>query len=84
MEQKHGVAPAVATEALRDPWRVVLDPDPSGTSGFGIRGIGETATGRLLTVIVIRESGFTYGVNGWEANDRDAKLYREINEGKKP
>ena len=84
MEKKHGVTAANASEALRDPWRVVLEPDPSGRSGRGIRVIGETANGRLLTVIVMRASGVTYGVNGWDANNRDSSLYLEINKGQKP
>ena len=84
MEKKHGVAPADASEALRDPWRVVLDPDPSSRSGRGIRVVGQTSMGRMLTVIVMRVSGRTYGVNGWVANDRDAKLYQHENRGRKP
>ena len=84
MEGRHGVAPVHASEALRDPWRVVLDPDPSSKSGRGIRVIGETATGRLLTVIIMRASGVTYGVNGWDANERDTQPYLETNEGQKP
>lgn len=84
MEQKHGVAPTEAMEALRDPRRVVLDPDPSSRSGQGIRVIGETVAGRLLTIIVIRVFGRTHGVNGWDANHRDTRLYAEENRGEKP
>lgn len=84
MEKKHGVTPLDASEALRDPWRVVLEPDPSSRSGQGIRVIGETAAGRLLSVIVMRTSGVAYGVNGWDANQRDISIYRGVNRGQKP
>lgn len=84
MEKKHGVTASDASEALHDPWRVVLEPDPSSKSGRGIRVIGETATGRLLSVIVMRASGVIYGVNGWDANQRDISIYLEVNRGQKP
>jgi uncharacterized DUF497 family protein len=84
MKKKHGVTPSDASEPLRDPWRVVLEPDPSSRSGRGIRVIGETAAGRLLSVIVMRASGVAYGVNGWDANQRDISIYLEVNRGQKP
>lgn len=84
MEKKHGVAPGGSNQALRDPCRVVLEPDPSSRSERGIRVIGETASGRLLTVIVMRVSGVTYGVNGWDADHRDRRVSLRVNKGQKP
>ncbi len=37
---KHGVDPVEADEAMADPDRVVLKPDPASRSGRGVRIIG--------------------------------------------
>ncbi len=79
MAAKHGVVPSEANEALADPRRVILDPDPSSISGQGTRVVGETRTGRLLSVLVLKMSGVLYGVNGWDANARDARIYNQRN-----
>jgi len=79
MAAKHGVVPSEANEALADPQRAILDPDPSSLSGQGIRVVGETRTGRLLSVLVLKMSGVLYGVNGWDANARDARIYNQCN-----
>ncbi len=79
MATKHGVVPTEAKEALMDPQRVILDPDPSSISGQGTRVVGHTRTGRLLSVLVLKMSGVLYGVNGWDANARDARSYHQRN-----
>jgi hypothetical protein len=78
MRERHGVDPLWADQALADPNRVVLDPDPASKSGQGIRIIGHSrSVGRVLTVIVLEYDGVEYGVNGWWANDIDQRRYRE-------
>ena len=74
--QKHGVTEDEADEAMADPDRVVLDPDPATTSGRGIRIIGYSITAQaVLTVIVVEEDGVTYGSNAWKANPKDQRRY---------
>ena len=76
--QKHGVTPREADEALDDPERVVIDPDYNSTSGRSVRIIGFSHTvGDLVTVIVLTEDNFTYGVNAWRSNARDRRMYDE-------
>ncbi len=76
MEERHGVTPAEANEALADPFRVVLNPDPSSQSGKSIRVIGHAPSSRrLLTVVLLEDAGVRYGVNGWEASATDVKRY---------
>jgi uncharacterized DUF497 family protein len=79
MAAKHGVAPTEANEAVADLQRVILDPDPSSISGKGIRVVGQTSNGRLLSVLLLNMSGVLYGVNGWDANARDARIYNHHN-----
>lgn len=77
MTAKHQITPAMANEALADPGRLVLDPDPASESGRSVRIIGWSAThGGLVTVIVLQHLGREYGVNGWSANDVDRRRYR--------
>lgn len=78
MHERHGIRPAWADEALADPERVVLVPDPSSKSGRGVRIIGYSPTMEcLVTVIVLDHDGVTYGVNGWRCNSTDQRRYRE-------
>jgi uncharacterized DUF497 family protein len=78
MQQRHGISPAEADEALSDPDRVVLDPDPASKSGRGTRTIGYSAAAEsLVTVIVLEDEGTSYGVNGWRSNSSDQRRYRE-------
>jgi hypothetical protein len=78
MYERHGVKPAWADEAVTDPERVVLQPDPSSKSGRGVRIIGYSPTARgLVTVILLDNDGVTYGVNGWRSNSTDQRRYRE-------
>lgn len=75
---KHGTNPDVANEALADPNRVVINPDPASKSGRSVRVIGFSITAQtVLTVIVIDDAGITHGVNAWEANARDLRLYND-------
>ena len=76
MQERHGITPAEADEALQDQFQVILIPDPASTSGRGIRVIGwAESTGRLVTVIVLEDTGTVYGVNGWPANPTDQNRY---------
>ena len=75
MNQRHGVSPLEANQALNDPWRVTLDPDPSSLSGAGVRTIGVTRAWRLLTVITLVSGGTRWGVNGCDANPTDVRRY---------
>lgn len=76
MTERHGVSPAEANQALADPWRVTLDPDPSSVSGGSVRTLGVTRARRLLTVITLVSGGTRWGVNGWDANRADIRRYR--------
>ena len=78
MQRRHGITPIVAGEALCDPDRVVLDPDPASKSGRGTRTVGYSPTvASLVTVILLDNDGTTYGVNGWYSNSTDQRRYRE-------
>lgn len=78
MHHKHGITTDMASEALDDPDRVVLDPDPSSKSGESVRVIGYSPTAAdLVTVITLDYEGTTHGVNGWLSNDLDRRRYRE-------
>ena len=78
MLEKHDVTVAQANEALRDPDRVVIQPDYGSRSGTSDRVIGYSGTfDDLLTVIVITNNGTEYGVNGWRSNSKDRRLYNE-------
>ncbi len=70
------LTPAIANDALGDPNRLVLDPDPSSTSGRSIRVIGYCRiVGTLVTVIVVVEDGVLWGVNAWISNSTDRSRY---------
>lgn len=73
---QHGVNPVEADEAVADPDRVVLKPDPASKSGRGVRIIGYSITAQaVLTVIVLDHEGTTIGVNAWQANPKDQRRY---------
>ncbi len=75
---KHGVRPQEANEALRDPERVVIAPDPASKSGRGVRVIGWShAHEAVLTVIVLEHEGVEYGVNAWLSSPTDQRRYFE-------
>ena len=78
---KHGVTRAEADEAIADPDRVVLDPDPASKSGRGVRIIGYSVLAQaVLTVIVVNEGDHTYGANAWRANAKDQRRYEGTEE----
>jgi hypothetical protein len=82
MQRKHGVAAAIADEALEDPSRVVIDPDYNSESGRSVRIIGFSVTADdVITVIVLEKDGTEYGVNGWTANEKDRRFYAAGSEG---
>jgi hypothetical protein len=75
---RHGLTPAMASEALRDPSRVVIDPDPKSKSGRGVRVVGWSQTRlRLLTVIVLEDEGQQYGLTAFPSNSADQRIYDE-------
>lgn len=78
---KRGLTPVEADEALADPDRLVIDPDPASKSGRGVRIIGYSITAQaVLTVIVLDDEGTTYGVNAWRANAKDLRRYQGLEE----
>lgn len=75
---KHGMTPTQADEALGDPECVTLDPDPASKSGASRRVIGYSTTAQAVIAVILTDfEGVTYGVNAWEASDRDKRLYRQ-------
>ena len=78
MLARHSIHPVWANEALDDPARVVITPDPASKSGRAARTIGWSYTAhRIITVITLVHDGRLHGVNGWVANSSDQRLYRE-------
>ena len=78
---KHSVTVEQAEEALTDPNRAILNPDPTSKSGVSTRTIGYSpSAGRILTVITVESNGITYGVNCWKSNSRDQRIYKEENQ----
>lgn len=75
MARSHGVTQAEANEALGDPNRVTLNPDPSSLSSRSVRVIGQTELGRVLSIIVLEAEGTVWGVNGWDSNPTDCRRY---------
>jgi hypothetical protein len=75
MEQRHGITPKVANDALGDANRVVIDPAYNSTTGRSVRIIGfSVIADDIVTAIVLADEGFEYGVNGWVANEKDRRL----------
>ncbi|WP_085980786.1 transposase [Mycolicibacterium phlei] len=73
---KRRMTPALADEALADPNRLVLDPDPASTSGVSVRTIGFSPSfGGLISVITVEDGGTVWGVNAWPSNDVDTRKY---------
>lgn len=76
MQRKPGVTPKVADDALGDANRIVIDPDYNSASGQRVRIIGySTIADDLITVIVLKDNGTEFGVNGWPANAKDRRIY---------
>lgn len=78
MDANHGISVPVANDALADANRVVIDPDYNSITGRSVRIIGYSILAEaLVTVIVLSDDGVDYGVNGWLANEKDQRIYRE-------
>ena len=78
MHASHGISVQVANDALADPARVVIDPDYNSRTGRSVRIIGYSMLAQgIVTVIVLSDGGVDYGVNGWLANEKDQRIYRE-------
>lgn len=76
--ERHGIRVAEANEALADPRRVRLNPDPASESKLGIRTIGRSPTlGQLISVITIVSGTHEIGVNAWKSNRTDLRKYME-------
>ncbi len=78
MYASHGISVSVANDALADPDRVVIDPDYNSATGRSVRIIGYSMLAQgIVTVIVLSDGGVDYGVNGWLANEKDERIYKE-------
>ena len=78
MHASHGISVQVANDALADPARVVIDPDYNSRTGRSVRIIGYLMLAQgIVSVIALSDGGVDYGVNGWLANEKDQRIYRE-------
>jgi len=83
---ERGVTPESATEAAFDPERLVLAPDPASRKGETIRVIGMSRSANRIYVVIllpkdattVAVTGSWWGVNAWEANQRDQRLYTTL------
>jgi hypothetical protein len=72
-----GLTVEQADEALEDPERLVIDPDPRSVTGDSVRIIGYSSTAQeVLTVVVVIHDGQVYGATAWRANKHELRLYR--------
>ncbi|CNP39670.1 Conserved protein of uncharacterised function%2C possible IS sequence associated protein [Mycobacterium tuberculosis] len=62
----------------------MVSPDYNSRSGVSDRTIGDCPSRReLLSVITVtQEDGTVFGINAWESNTKDKRIYRERNEGR--
>lgn len=83
----HAIYPEWASEAVSDAHAAWLVPDPASRSGHAIRAIGySVGAGAVSTVILIdaaadsseKPSGDWWGSNAWRANQRDKRIYGEV------
>ncbi|MGV1033735.1 MAG: hypothetical protein ACOYBP_00730 [Microbacteriaceae bacterium] len=75
---RHRIRVTHANEALSDPKRVRLNPDPASASGRSIRTIGwSPSLNQVLTVLTLPNDEIEYGLNAWVSNATDQKKYRE-------
>lgn len=74
---RHEVTVEQAEEALNDPERVTLDPDPASHNGRGIRVIGYSPTaGAVLCVLTVVHEGTLYGSTAFRANNTYRRIYQ--------
>jgi uncharacterized DUF497 family protein len=74
---KKGLTVEQADEALEDPERLVIDPDPRSVTADSVRIIGYSSTAQeVLTVVVVIHDGQVYGATAWRANKHELRLYR--------
>jgi hypothetical protein len=76
---RHRITTDQAEEALADPQRVVLDPDPAAKpGGRGVRTVGYSrSAAAVLCVITVTDHGITYGATAFIANATYQRIYRE-------
>jgi uncharacterized DUF497 family protein len=75
--EEKGLTTGQANEALRDPERVIIDPDPRSKTGKSVRIIGYSYTAEaLLTVVVVTHDSQVYGGTAWRASKRELDIYR--------
>lgn len=80
------VTPEWATEAVFDPERLVLAPDPASKSGESVRVIGMSRSANRIYVVILTPkdaatvavTGSWWGVNSWEASPRDQRRYTTL------
>lgn len=76
--ERKGFTTEQADEALGDPERLVIDPDPRSVTGESVRVIGYSqAATAVLTVVVVVHNGQAYGATVWGASNRELRLYQE-------
>ncbi|ASR85874.1 BrnT-like toxin [Mycobacterium phage Paola] len=76
--ERHEKTIEQAEEALNDPARVTLDPDPASKSGGGVRVVGYSPTaGCVLCVIVVPYEGELWGATAFPANKTYQRIYKE-------
>jgi hypothetical protein len=89
MVARHAITVAWANEALADPDRVWMQPDPASESGHSVRVIGFSPyLEDLLVVILIhpdadrdeQPDGDWWGANAWPANEGNRRDYEEAND----
>jgi uncharacterized DUF497 family protein len=72
-----GLTVEQADEALEDPERLIIDPDPRSVTGDSVRIIGYSSTAqKVLTVVVVIPDGQVYGGTAWRANRHELRRYR--------
>ncbi|AXH67087.1 hypothetical protein SEA_THYATIRA_89 [Mycobacterium phage Thyatira] len=75
---RHKVTIEQAEEALNDPNRRTLDPDPAAKGGAGVRVVGYSPTaGCVLCVIVVPYHGEVWGATAFPANKIYQRKYKE-------
>lgn len=77
MHRHHGIAPLDADDALADADRVVIEPDYNSESGRSVRIIGYSLRAGVTVIVLAADDGVEYGVNGWLANEKDRRIYRD-------